>query len=110
MGINRFLNDQLKVDVINYKIKLHNGFNLQAQKQHIHVIKLSKSRLHRLKKIKEQTIVIQILSDSLTPFKYAKKYLKFYLDAKKYYIRAMGHDIYSPILKPMINKILNFLS
>ena len=60
------------IQTINYKIKLHNGFNLQAQKQHIHAIKLSKSRLHRLKKIKEQTIVIQILSDSLTPFKYAK--------------------------------------
>ena len=61
-------------------------------------------------KIKAQTIVIHGLSNPLSSITHAKKYLKFHLDAKKYYIRATGHDIYSPILKPMINKILSFLS
>jgi pimeloyl-ACP methyl ester carboxylesterase len=66
--------------------------------------------LHRLGEIKAQTLVIQGFNDPLIPIEHAKKYLKFHLNAKKYYIRTMGHDMSSPILKPMINKILNFLS
>jgi hypothetical protein len=44
-------------------------------------------------KIKAQTIVIHGLSNPLSSITHAKKYLKFHLDAKKYYIRATGHDI-----------------
>ena len=72
--------------------------------------KRSGSSIHKLNEIKAQTPVIHGVNDPLIPIEHAKKYLKFHLDAKKYYIRSMGHDMSSPILKPMINKILNFLS
>ncbi len=42
-----------------YEIKHHNGFNIKGQKQHFQVIKLSKSRLHRLNQIKEQVLLIE---------------------------------------------------
>lgn len=93
-----------------YKIKHRNGFNSQAEKQQILAIKRSGSSIHKLNEIKAQTPVIHGVNDPLIPIEHAKKYLKFHLDAKKYYIRSMGHDMSSPILKPMINKILNFLS
>ena len=93
-----------------YEIKHHNGFNIKGQKQHFQVIKLSKSRLHRLNQIKEQALVNHGVNDPLAQITVAKKHLKFHLNAKKYYIRAVGHDMSTPILKSMINKILSFLS
>lgn len=68
----------------------------------------SGSRLERLNEIKTQTLVINGVEDPLTSISCAKKYLKFYLNAKKYYIHTMGHDLSKPILKLVIKKYAIF--
>ena len=99
-----------EINSLIYEIKIRNGFNKDALKQHVTAIKKSRSRLDELHKILCPTLITQGKSDPLIDIKHFLKYEKLIKNKRNLYIEGMGHDIPDFALSMINNKILNIIN